>query len=413
MAYAASLVHSGGASAEPLLSASGSVTPEHSLFTGSRKRLRVSMTPQGVASQPATAEDLGPGSGPDCGPPELVPDSLLSELYAAVGELSGTVKSLSQEACEQQEATPQGLLPPPVLVSQCEQCGLVPPARLTEETVDNFIVDAAQRMLDLAESTLEIRAPEPADGSPVDAKFHRWAFRPADPDKWVFFKAGTGAYDKEDGRTVANGKLKPITPSPAYLISVGEADEPPIVRDFAVGRDLRDYPSEMKSVYSAARTASGLRRYTSLAPPPPPPLPSVGRLPAAVDKLAAIVGRLSLGDAPPPLVDSEPALRGRSVAEPQVVRAYTLRAAAAPPRDCAPQAVLAQVPTAPPAALANPSDPEAAPHTPATKSDTVGVAAGSPPPTSETGGDVSWGDIQGLPGGLSWDDLVAALADEW
>ena len=376
------------------------------------------MVPQGAAPQPVAAEGVDQGSGTDHGPPELVPSSLLTELCAVVGELSGTVKSLSKEACEQQDAAVRGLLPSSVLISQCEQGGLVPPARLTEETVDNFIVDAAQRMLDLAEDMLEIRAPEPAPGLPVKAKFHRWAYRPADPAEWVFFGAGTGAYDKEDGRTVANGKLKPIAPSPARLIDVGKAGEPPrppVVRDFAVGKDLRGYPEEMKAVYSAARTASGLRRYTSLAPPPPPPLPSVGRLPAAVDMLADIVGRLSLGGAAQSVADPAPGLHGRSVAAPQVVRAYTLRAAAAPPRDCAPQAALAQVPTAPPAAVANPSDPDPAPHTPATKSDTVGAAAGSPPPTSEMWGDVSWGDLQGSPSqwSIPWPELVAALDDQW
>ena len=261
-------------------------------LTGS-KRLRVSLAPQQLVEEAATETSSGVETVVGSGGQSLAP--LYAELRSEVAQIDVAVKDLIQEAHERAAMGP-GLLPSASLAMHCEGAGLTPPVLLNDSSIDGFLVDAAQRMIDLGEQLLEVRAPEPS--GPLDIAAHRFATRPADPTKWNYFPFGTGSYEKVEAGSVAGGKLKPIAPNPASLISlVGQV---PSVTQVSVERDLAGYPAPMKATYSAARTAAGLRKFVPLVPPPSSPVVSAGLLGDKVQRLVELVSRMSVAACAPP-----------------------------------------------------------------------------------------------------------------
>ena len=378
-------------------------------LTGS-KRLRVSLAPQQLAEE--AADETSAGVAVAAGTGGLTAAPLYEELCSEVAQIDVAVKGLINEMQEQAAMGP-GLLPSDVLVMHCEGAGLSPPARLTDASIDGFLVDAAQRMLDLGEQLLEVRAPEPT--GPFDIKYHRFATRPADPAQWNYFPLGTKSYEMVEAGTVAGGELKPIRPNPTTLISL-EGQAPSVVQ-VSVERDLVRYPAQMKSTYSAARTAAGLRKFVSLVPAPPSPAASAGRLGDKVERLVKLVSRMSVAAcAPPPsgYGPSSSSAAGSSSSASQlpplvpagglVVRAHALRAAMAPPLDRTPQAVLPPFPGAVPAARARGTFGEGM-ATPGIFDEERGVTAAAPTTAPTAGEDVSWADVEHL----SLDEMVNLL----
>ena len=332
-----------------------------------------------------------------------MPKIFFTDLTEVTRKLQSAIKQLLREL-RAAESLRGGLLVLETIAAHCEVAGLAPPPVFNEQTLDDFLTDCQQRLLDLSLERLECRAPEPP-GVTINNLVHRWLFLPEKVDAWVVFAAGTGAYEKAG--TVADGVLKPLSPSPLTLITLKEG-KAPSVRNYSVEEDLKELPTEMKAAYSAARAASRLRPSFSLVPgqPPSPSMADVvvggDRLAVLTNTMAAVAG-CELVAPPPegspggsnggsawatPSAAAPPPARPTVQASGLAVRAVSMGPAALPLLDRSPQAVVAG------SAGAGPSTPSAAGPS--------GASQG-PPPTDP--GSLSWAEIDGL----SLEEIVGLL----
>ena len=266
---AAHLVRVETAPAAQVPAPQGPVEPSTAKLCGA-KRLKIDTTPQagalgGIPALPPLATP--PATVSPSTPPAVVsmPKIFFTDLTEVTRKLQSAIKQLLQEL-RAAESLRGGLLVSETIAAHCEVAGLAPPPVFNEQTLDDFLTDCQQRLLDLSLKKLECRAPEPP-GVTINNLVHRWLFLPEKVDAWVVFAAGTGAYEKAG--TVADGVLKPLSPSPLTLITLKEG-KAPSVRNYSVEEDLKELPTEMKAAYSAARAASRLRPSFSLVPGQPP-----------------------------------------------------------------------------------------------------------------------------------------------